>query len=268
MPAEFGLYPRPLAEAALYGVLTALALHVWPLARARDIRAAELFRDLTAAAPRLAAPALRRRDRRASRAALVAARDAPLRRAASSRSAPPAGVAGALALLLARRPRPAPARPPRSAAGRLTRGRPALRWALGALGGPSGETASVVLALGLGLSVLAAVGQIDWNLRSLITRDLPARAPAFFFVDIQNDQLAGLPRRAPRADPGRRARSRPRRCSAASSPGSTAARPREVAGPHWALNGDRGVTYAAAPPPGTVDHRGRLVARGLRAARR
>ena len=27
---------------------------------------------------------------------------------------------------------------------------------------------------------------------------------------------------------------------------------REVAGPHWALNGDRGVTYAASPPAGTV----------------
>ena len=25
---------------------------------------------------------------------------------------------------------------------------------------------------------------------------------------------------------------------------------REVAGPHWVLSGDRGVTYAAAPPPG------------------
>ena len=50
----------------------------------------------------------------------------------------------------------------------------------------------MVLSLGLGLSVLAAIGQIDWNLRSLITRDLPARAPAYFFVDIQNDQLDGF----------------------------------------------------------------------------
>ena len=54
----------------------------------------------------------------------------------------------------------------------------------------------MVLALGLGLSVLAAIGQIDWNLRSLITRDLPARAPAYFFVDIQNDQLDGFLDRA------------------------------------------------------------------------
>ena len=27
---------------------------------------------------------------------------------------------------------------------------------------------------------------------------------------------------------------------------------REVAGPHWALSGDRGVTVAATPPAGTV----------------
>ena len=45
VPAEFGLYPRPLAEAALYGVLTALVFSLWPLARARDVRPAALFRD-------------------------------------------------------------------------------------------------------------------------------------------------------------------------------------------------------------------------------
>ncbi|MCB1371953.1 MAG: drug:proton antiporter, partial [Rhodobacteraceae bacterium] len=63
MPAAFGLYARPLAEAAAYGALTALIFSIWPLARARDIRAAELFRDLTAArrawpAPRFVAATL------------------------------------------------------------------------------------------------------------------------------------------------------------------------------------------------------------------
>ena len=58
-----------------------------------------------------------------------------------------------------------------------------------------------MLALGLGLGVLAAVGQVDANLRGLVARDLPARAPAFFFVDIQNDQLAGFRARAA-ATPG------------------------------------------------------------------
>src|SRR5690606_34510260 len=55
------------------------------------------------------------------------------------------------------------------------RGRSALRLALGAVGAPQGEAASVILSLGLGLSVLAAVGQIDTNLRGAIRNDLPER---------------------------------------------------------------------------------------------
>jgi putative ABC transport system permease protein len=75
---------------------------------------------------------------------------------------------------------------------RIARGRPGLRLALGAIGGPRDEAASVILSLGLGLSVLAAVGQIDANLRAAIDRDLPTRAPSYFFVDIQDDQIDGF----------------------------------------------------------------------------
>jgi putative ABC transport system permease protein len=70
------------------------------------------------------------------------------------------------------------------------RGKATLRMALAAVGGPGFETPSVVLSLGLGLTVLAAIGQIDANLRGAIARDLPAVAPSYFVVDIQNDQLA------------------------------------------------------------------------------
>ena len=196
VPAEFGIYPRPLAEAAIFGGLTALLFTIWPLgARPRHPRRRALPRPgLRAAAPgrgRSSSP-----PPPALAAALVAA-------AVRFSGAPDlalytaGGVAGALLVLLAaaaglrRLAR-------RLGRGRLTRGRPALRWALAALGGPSGETASVVLALGLGLSVLAAIGQIDWNLRTLVTRELPARAPAYFFIDIQNDQLEGFLDRAER----------------------------------------------------------------------
>ncbi len=75
------------------------------------------------------------------------------------------------------------------------RGRAGLRLALAAIGGPREEATSVILSLGLGLSVLAAVGQIDANLRGAIERDLPERAPAYFFVDIQNDQIDGFRQR-------------------------------------------------------------------------
>lgn len=247
VPAAFGLYARPLAEAAAYGALTALIFSIWPLARARDIRAAELFRDLTAArrawpAPRFVAATL-------ALAGLLVGLATWLSGAPELALGTAGGVIGALLLLLlaAHGLRRLARRVARS---RLARGRPALRWALAALGGPSGETASVVLSLGLGLSVLAAVGQIDSNLRGLITRDLPARAPAYFFVDIQNDQLEGFLETA-RAEPGVTAvETAPMLRGIITRINGQPAR--EVAGGHWTLNGDRGVTYAATSPPGTV----------------
>jgi putative ABC transport system permease protein len=246
VPAEFGVYFRPLAEAALYGLLTALIFTLWPLARARDIRPAELFRDLTSS------------DRRSPKPVFIAVTLALvilLVAIATKLSGNPTlalgtagGVIGALALLLlaawgvrslARR----------LARGRLARGQPALRLALGALGGPSAETASVVLSLGLGLSVLAAVGQIDVNLRNLITGELPDRAPAYFFVDIQVDQLEGFLARAD-AQPGvTSVETAPMLRGIVTRINDRPAR--EVVGKHWVLGGDRGVTYSARPPEGS-----------------
>src|SRR5690606_14668136 len=81
------------------------------------------------------------------------------------------------------------------------RRRTTLRLALGAVGGPGSEALPVVLSLGLGLTVLAALGQIDANLRGAIARDLPRIAPAFFVVDIQPDRLRAFKAQA-QADPG------------------------------------------------------------------
>src|SRR5690606_32105035 len=44
VPIAAGIYPRPLAEAALYGLLTALVFTLWPLARVERVRAAALYR--------------------------------------------------------------------------------------------------------------------------------------------------------------------------------------------------------------------------------
>ncbi len=56
IPAEMGLYGGPLVLAAAYGVLTALAFAIWPLARAREVPATSLFRDLIAPVRRLPRP--------------------------------------------------------------------------------------------------------------------------------------------------------------------------------------------------------------------
>ena len=247
VPAEFGIYPRRWPRRRSTALLTALIFTLWPLARARDIRAAGLFRDQVGAERGLPRPVYI-----AAVAALAAALvgiATVLTDATELALWTAGGVIGALgALYLAALGARSLAR--RLARSRVTRGRPALRLALGAVGGPGAETASVVMSLGLGLSVLAAVGQIDWNLRSLITADLPERAPAYFFVDIQNDQLDAF-RELTLAEAGvSDVETAPMlRGIITRINGRPAA---DVVGEHWALRGDRGVTYAAAPPPGTV----------------
>ena len=244
IPAAFALYPAPLAEAAIYGLLTALIFTLWPLARTEDIRAATLFRDALSGAKLL--PSLR------YLAAILVGLGALIGLAGWFSGAltltlwTAGGIAGSLLLLalsamvirfLARR------------AGPAARGRPALRWALGAISGPREGAASVVLSLGLGLSVLAAVGQIDGNLRNAIAGDLPDVAPSYFFVDIQKDQMAGFSQRLDGDAAVTRVDSAPMLRGIITRINDRPAR--DVAGDHWVLQGDRGVTYSAALPGNT-----------------
>jgi len=246
VPAVFRPYPAPLAEAALYGLLTAFVFTLWPLARTEAVRAASLFRD--------AGGATRARPRTiyalAAAAGLVA-----LVGAAAWFSGLPALTIGAaagvlcaflvllLAAMLVRRAARA------AAQAKWVRGRPALRLALGAIGGPGPEAVSVILSLGLGLTVLAAVGQIDSNLRQTIRDELPDRAPAYFFVDIQTDQLEAFRARLDDDPQVSNVETAPMLRGIITRINDRPAA--EVAPGHWVLRGDRGVTYAAAPPPGT-----------------
>jgi len=245
VPAVFAAYPAPMIEAALYSVLGVLIFTLWPLARAREVRAAALYRDAgTGGAgwpgrPWILATA-------GLFAALVAAA------ALFSGNAPltlwtAAGIVGALALLwLAAQ---AVIRAARALRPRLTR-RPMLGWALGAIGGPGNTAAPVMLALGLGLSVLAAVGQIDGNLRRAIAADLPERAPSFFFVDLQKTQMDWFLDRL-ESDPGvDRVDHAPMLRGVISRINDRPAR--EVAPGHWVVEGDRAVSYAATLPARTT----------------
>ncbi|MFN3937990.1 MAG: ABC transporter permease [Gemmobacter sp.] len=247
VPAVFAPWPVPLMEAAFYGILTALLFTLWPLARTARIRAAALYRE--AAGRGTGRPQLAWVLATAGLAAILVGGAAlfsgvPLLALWSA-----AGIASALvvlvaAALLVRRLARAAAR------SRMARGRPALRLALSAVGGPGQETGSVILSLGLGLAVLATVGQIDANLRAAIDRDVPARAPAYFILDIQPDQIETFLARLD-ADPAvSRVESAPMlRGILTRINGRPAA---EVAGDHWVLRGDRGVTYSDAPPEGTT----------------
>ncbi len=244
VPANFTVYPGPLIEAALYGLLTAFIFTLWPLARAEDIRAATLFRDALSTGRSLPAPRY---------IVMTVLALALLLGLAGYFSGTwwltlwtAGGIAGSLLLLtgaafliriLSRR------------GGKLTRGHPKLRWALAAISGPREGAASVVLSLGLGLSVLAAVGQIDGNLRNAITGNLPDVAPSYFFVDIQKDQIEAYTAKLEANPAVERIQSVPMLRGIITRINDRPAR--EVAGNHWVVQGDRGVTYADALPENT-----------------
>ena len=242
-PAVFSVYPSALAEAALYGLLTAFIFTLWPLARAERIRAASLFRDAFAARTRLPAA----RYLLATAAALAALVGLAAWFSGSARLTlwTAGGLAGALAVLLAaalligaaaRRAAP------------LARGRPALRWALSAIGAARDGAVPVVLSLGLGLAVLAAIGQIDGNMRRAIAGTLPDQAPSYFFVDIQKHQMPAFRDRVDEDPAVSRVESAPMLRGVITRINGLPAR--EVAGEHWVIQGDRGVTYGGALPDG------------------
>ena len=243
-PAQIALYPRPIIEAAFYGVTSAFLFALWPLARSEKVRAAALYRGgLSGGWPRaryaLAMLVL---------AALLVGGAVLLSGTANLALGTAGGVIAALVVLalaawgLIRLARS-------SARLKALRGKVALRAALASIGAPRAETMQVVLALGLGLTVLAAVGQIDSNLRAAISRDLPTRAPAFFFVDIQPDQIDGFRAKLAANPAVTKVESAPMLRGIITQINGQDAR--KVAGEHWVLAGDRGVTYAAAQPANT-----------------
>jgi putative ABC transport system permease protein len=244
IPAEFGFFPGPLVEAAIYGILTALIFTLWPLARTEDIRAATLFRDAMAAGralprwPYLVATVI----------LIVTLLGIAIWFSGTAFLTlwTAGGIAGSLLLLVfaALLARIAARR-----SGRLARGRPALRLALGAIGSRGGETTSVVLSLGLGLAVLSAVGQVDGNLRRAISGELPDIAPSYFFVDIQPDQIDGFRDRLSGDPEVSKVDAAPMLRGIITQING---RPAREVTDHWVIQGDRGVTYSALPPPDTT----------------
>ncbi|MEY4696822.1 MAG: hypothetical protein RIT14_1250, partial [Pseudomonadota bacterium] len=239
-PAEIGLYPLPLVEAAFYGLTSAFLFTLWPLGRSESIRAAALYRG----AGRGGVPAGKYLGMIAALTAVLLGGAVWFSGTAAITLGAAFGVIAALAVLaLAALALRRGAR--RAARSRLARGRTALRLALAAIGGPREEAGSVILSLGLGLSVLAAVGQIDANLRAAIATDLPERAPSYFFVDIQPDQIDGFLARVTEDPAVSKVESAPMLRGVLTTINDRPAK--EVAGEHWVVRGDRGVTYSALP---------------------
>lgn len=244
VPLRAGVYPSPLAIAALCGLLVTLIFSLWPLAAIGAVKPAALFRERVARMPRrhvlpaligsaLAALAL---------AALIVLTSTDRRQALWYIAGALIAfglfrLAGGLIVAAARwLPRPH---------------RPLLRLALGNLHRPGTPAPRIVLSLGIGLSVMIAVALVEGNLVTEIDDRLAEHAPADFFIDIQPDQLASFETLV-RATRGASFDQVPMLRGRITALNGVPVENAKVASQaQWAIRSDRGLTYATGIPAGS-----------------
>ncbi len=239
---DIGLYPQPLLLATAYGLLIALIFILWPLGRARQIRAGELLReevDKGAGWPPLAFALGSAASAIVLVAMAIGLSEQP-RIAAMALGA----IAGTFVVFtalgygfqwLARiLPRPR---------------RPELALALGNIAGPAGLTRTVTVSLGAGLTLLTAIAVTNASMTAELKTQMPERAPSHFFIGINKNDFAGFKKLIAEKAPGSELNSAPmlrgKIVSLAGRPVSEIKPPPEA---EWVLNGDRGLTFSEDLP--------------------
>ena len=241
---EPGLQWQALALAALFGLLTALPFILWPLGRAEQVRAAELFRGagengrlppafysisslLIVALLALLAVSLAREQRIAAITcaalfvifALFWSAGAGIRRLAAALKRPT---------------------------------RPEMALALANIAGPASLSRTIALSLGAGLTLLTAVSLVDASLSDELKTRLPERAPSYFFIGIPKRELSAfqdlLNAKAPDARVTTAPMLRGRLMALRGVPADQIKAPSSA---EWVLTGDRGITYSDALPSGS-----------------
>jgi putative ABC transport system permease protein len=245
VPTHFGFFIAPLLLAFVFGILSAAAFAIPPLARAREIAPAGLFRDLVAP--------VRGRGRLPYLAAAAASAMAIVGLAlifspsfslslwflvCAGGGLVALGLASAGIAFVLRRLPPATW--------------PAARLALANMTRPGSATPAVVTALGLGLSLLATVTILDDTISHGVNESLAGTAPSFYFVDIQPSDAAAFDRTIRHFASASDYRRTPMiRGRIVALNGVSAAQAKVAHDARWALNGDRGITYAAQEPANT-----------------
>ncbi|WP_305098260.1 ABC transporter permease [Croceibacterium aestuarii] len=247
--ADLELAPWALVRAAAFGLLVALVFAAPPLARARKF------------------PAM----------ALMRARVAPLGRGGRSAALPVGlGLAGILVLAFAGAPQPLLTaaflagavvllgllallgRAIRTLAARIPRpSDPIFRSALANLYRPGAATASLVTALGFGLTAFVLLAAVQTGLDANIRRSVPERAPDYFVLDVPRDGAASFRQLVASLAPGATIETVPTMRGAILAYGPKGREQRvselkELPEGAWALRGERGLTYAGTLPEGNT----------------
>lgn len=251
LPVKPGLalYPLPLAISAAYGLLIAAAFALPPLSAARRVPAAGLYRAAVSAGARA--------DQRTI--AIVALAFGAIIALAVGTAKEPlfalgfVGAASALLLLLvglgwlvqrlaSRLPVPK---------------KPLLRLALANLHRPGASTNTLVVALGLGLTLFVTLAAIQTSITAEIRGTVPERAPSFFILDIPRDRNAEFQRQLLAADAEAQINMIPAlRGSITEYAGQRVDELAEIPQDAWVLRGDRGLTYSVQIPNGSTLSKG------------
>ena len=256
-PIALGVYPGVLGLSALFGLLTAVTFTLWPLSRAQETPAVALFRGVGLGA---------RPGRRGHLAAALAG--GALLAALAIAAAPDRAFAlwftagAALTLFALRGAGWAVVRAAKALHGRgpsASQGRrphrlgPRMRMAVSNLYRPGNSTADIVLSLGLGLTVLVTVALVEGNLRRGIAESLPEEAPAFFFLGVEDHRLDRFRETVAGVYGTSGFRSVPFLRGRIVRVNGLDPEEALVNDDHaWLIQGDRGLSYAAAAPDGPV----------------
>ncbi|NMD07153.1 MAG: FtsX-like permease family protein [Phyllobacteriaceae bacterium] len=246
LPLSTAIETGALGFAGALGLLTTLAFAILPLARISRIPGAALFRS------HLVEGRMSRPWRAYGFAALMLALATGLVLVSFDNMRVTAlylaGLAGAFLLLallayllirvVAILPRP---------------GNVLLRHALQSLHRPGAASVSVILALGLGLTLFVALALTDRTISNELRSGIPEKAPAFFVLDVRNDELAAFRALALQQKGVTAVNNAPmlrgRMVSVKGVPADAAEVTPEAA---WALRGDRGLTYSDLLPEGST----------------
>jgi putative ABC transport system permease protein len=183
-----GIYPAALLTAAAFGFLVTLAFSLWPVGRAVSVTPADLFRESVL-------PATGKPSGRLQAATLLAAVLLAVLAIASASDKRFAlnfvggavmtftvffGCSAWLKTAL------------RRLSAKALRLPPGMRMAMANLYRPGNVTTGVILSLGIGLTVLIAIAQVEYNLSRLLAADAIQDAPSFFFLDVQKQDKAAF----------------------------------------------------------------------------
>lgn len=237
-----GFYAQPMIAATSFGIIISITAALWPLGCAREVPARDLFRavaqPLAARPPRIYLASLGIGSALLAGLVFLTASDKWFALCFVVGAIVTFGLlrlTGSLLIAVSRRIKPANA---------------ILRLVIANVHRPGTIAPGVILSLGLGLSVLVAVVQIEGNVSRQISERLPEQAPAYFFIDIQPHQVERFDRLVTAIPGVSELRREPViRGRIVAINGKPVAEVDIAQESRWAVRGDRALTAASTPRP-------------------